>query len=252
MPLLESPRGSAAAHHKTAKHPMSILRSALILALPLLVACSEPAPPTLNLHRAVAIGDLDQIKRHLHWGTDLNQADAAGDGPLHVAARQGNVASARLLLRGGADPQRRNAQGHTPLQLALIHGKTRVAELLKDQGAPIDPQALLIELADMGVANRDSFEFLLRQGAHLNRPGPSGETALTAAIQGGHLETVARLILLGADVNRPNAAGQRPLDLARSQLGPRRDDRARISELLERNGALPGNQEGDGDGQANK
>ncbi|QIK37928.1 ankyrin repeat domain-containing protein [Caldichromatium japonicum] len=223
---------------------MSIPKAALLILTLLLAACSEPAPPTLNLYRAVAIGDLDQIKRHLHWGTDLNQADAAGDEPLHVAARQGNVASARLLLGGGADPQRRNVQGRTPLQLALIHGKTRVAELLKDQGVPIDSQTLLIELAGMGVANRDSFEFLLRQGAHLNLPVPSGETALTAAILGGHLETAARLILLGADVNQSNAKGQRPLDLARSQLGPRRDDRARISELLERNGALPGDQEG--------
>ncbi len=227
-------------------------RLARFVLIGLLVACSEPAPPTLNLHRAVAVGDLDQIKRHLYWGTALNQPDAAGDYPLHVAARQGNVAIVRLLLQGGADPLRTDAQGHTPLYLALIHGKTRVAELLQRSGVPLDPQALLIELASMGVVHRDSFEFLLRQGAHLNRPGPSGETALIAAIKGEHLETVVRLILLGAEVNQPDADGYRPLDLARSRLGPQRDDRARILETLERNGALPrvSAEAGTGDGQA--
>jgi Ankyrin repeat. len=124
------------------------------------------------------------------------------------------------------------------LQLALSNGKTQVAQLLVAQGVPLDPQGLLLELAGAGVSDRDSFELLLRRGADLNRVDPNGETALTLAIGRGHLETVARLILLGADVNQPDGQGRMPLDLALAQAGERRDDRTKIVELLQRNGAL--------------
>lgn len=210
----------------------------LCLSVFLLAACSEPARPTVNLHRAVAIGDLDQVKRHVYWDTDFDQPDAQGDYPLHVAARQGSVNITRALLEAGADPSVHDAAGATPLQRALLTGKTQVAKALIAHGVPLEPQALLLELAGAGISDRDSFELLLRQGAELNRIGSDGDTALTLAIARGYLETVARLILLGADVNRPDGQGRRPLDLALAQTGERRDDRAKIVELLRRNGAL--------------
>lgn len=211
----------------------------LCLCISLLVACSEPARPTLNLHRAVAIGDLDQVKRHVYWDTEVDQPDAQGDYPLHVAARQGSVNITRALLEAGADPSVRDAAGATPLQTALLTGKTQVAKTLIAHGVSLEPQALLLELASAGISDRDSFELLLRRGADLNREEtPNGDTALTLAIARGYLETVARLILLGADVNRPDGQGRRPLDLALAQTGERRDDRAKIVELLRRNGAL--------------
>ncbi|MCK7582871.1 MAG: ankyrin repeat domain-containing protein [Chromatiales bacterium] len=210
----------------------------LWLSVLLLVACSEPAPPTLNLHRAVAVGDLDQVKRHVYWNTDVDQPDARGDYPLHVAARQGSVNVARALLKAGADPARRDAMGATPLQVALLTGKTQVAQMLIARGVPLESQVLLLELAGAGISDRDSFELLLRRGADLNRTDPNGDTALTLATMRGHLETVARLILLGADVNQPDGQGRLPLDLALAQTGERRDDRTKIVDLLRRNGAL--------------
>ncbi|MGQ9659327.1 MAG: ankyrin repeat domain-containing protein [Thermochromatium sp.] len=69
----------------------------------------------------------------------------------------------------------------------------------------------------------------------------TGDTALTLAIRRGHLETVARLLLLGADVNQSDGQGRLPLDLALAQTGERRDDRTKIVDLLRRNGALQAN-----------
>lgn len=210
----------------------------LCLSVFLLAACSEPARPTVNLHRAVAIGDLDQVKRHVYWDTDVDQPDAQGDYPLHVAARQGSVNITRVLLEAGADPSVRDAAGATPLQTALLTGKTQVAKALIAHGVPLEPQALLLELADAGISDRDSFELLLRQGAELNRVDPNGDTALTRAIARGHLETVARLILLGADVNQPDAQGRPPLDVALEHADGRHGDRTQIVERLQRHGAL--------------
>lgn len=209
----------------------------LLLAL-LLAACGDPAPPTLNLHRAVAVGDLDQIKRHLFWGTDIDQPDSNGDSPLHVAARQGSVNVVRALLERGADPLARDATGATPLEVALTHGKTQVAQALIASGVAFDPQSLLASLARAGVADRDSFELLTRRGGDLNRADAHGDTPLMLAIAGGHLESVARLILMGADVNQSDATGQSPLERALALTGERRGgDAGKIVDLLRRNGA---------------
>ncbi|MBK1719787.1 hypothetical protein CKO27_19450 [Thiocystis violacea] len=212
----------------------------VLVATLLLAACNEPAPPTLSLYRAVGIGDLDQVKRHLYWGADVNQPDINGDFPLHVAARQGSVNISRALIEHGAAPLALDAAGATPMEVALATGKTQVAQMLVVRGVPLDPWEALLDLARAGVSDRDTFEFLTRRGADLNRADTHGDTPLRLAIAGGHLETVRRLILMGTDVNQTDAAGRRPLDLALEWSEGRRDARPRIVDLLKRHGAKGG------------
>ena len=222
------------------RQPSSL--SVLLLALPLLVTlvagCGNPAPPTVNLYRAVQVGDLDQIRRHFAAGTDLNQPDGNGDLPLHVAARAGQVTIARELADHGASLVAPDKAGRTPLELALSHGKTQVAALLVQLGAPLEAQAMLVTLVRAGVWDRDSMDFLLRRGADLNRPDGQGQTPLHLAVTLGHLETVKRLIARGADVNRPNGAGKTALTLARER-DPRRPNTADIVTALQQSGARP-------------
>jgi ankyrin repeat protein len=197
--------------------PLPIL--ALLLLTLLLGGCSAPPEPTISLYRAIQVGDLDQIKRHIRSGTDLNQPDPEGDLPLHVAARAGQVSIARELAGNGASLDARNKAGQTPMDLALVHGKTKVAELLLGYGVPLDPQTALVTLVGNGVSDRDAFDFLIRRGADTNRPDPQGEPPLHLAIRSGHLEATRRLLQRGADLNRPDGAGRTPLALAQS-LGP--------------------------------
>ncbi|WP_296806884.1 ankyrin repeat domain-containing protein [Thiocapsa sp.] len=207
----------------------------MLVAALFLTGCSEPAEPTVNLHRAVEIGDIDQVSRHIYWKSDLAQPDAHGDPPLHVAARAGRVAIARALARNGADPAAPNAAGKTPLHVALEHGRTQVAEMLIDQGAPLDAQGTLVDLIEIGEIKRETLNFLLDAGAQLGNLGSTGEAPLHIAIRNGHLETVRRLILAGADVNQPADDGRLPLRIAR-ESAPGRDARFIVS-TLERNGA---------------
>jgi ankyrin repeat protein len=193
--------------------PAALLLTLLLLAA-LLTGCREPPAPTISLYRAVQVGDLDQIKRHIRWGTDLNQADADGDLPLHVAARAGQVSIARELAQNGASLNARNGLGQTPMDLALAHGKTKVAELLLGFGVTLDPQAALLSLVRAGVSDRDAFDFLIRRGADTNRADTEGVAPLHLAVKLGHLETARRLLQRGADVNRPDGAGRTPLALA--------------------------------------
>ena len=189
---------------------------ALLLLLPL-IACNQPPAPTINLYRAIHTGDLDQIKRHLYWGTDINQPGPDGDYPLHVAAARGHVVIVEELLSHGASPEIRNDAQHTPLELALLAGKTEVARLLLKMGEQADPQPLLALLVDAAVSDRDALTFVVAQGADVNTTDGAGDRPLHRAVAQGQLLLVKRLIALGAEVNLTNAQGLTPLALAQAR-----------------------------------
>jgi len=208
------------------------LPSLVIFALFGLVACSEPPEPTVNLYRAVEVGDLDQVKRHLFWDTDIDQPDDRGDLPLHIAARLGRLTIARELVEHGANIEATDATGRTPLETALVAGRTQLAEMLIAQGATFDVQAMLFTLVRQGVSDRDVIEFLAERGADLNARDEAGLTPLHRAVAAGRLELATRLIRAGVDVNRRDAQGRAPLSIA---LETRNRN---IIELLRQNGAL--------------
>jgi hypothetical protein len=215
----------------------AILASLTILIMLTLSGCTKPAEPTISLDRAVQIGDVDQIRRHVYWDSNLDQPNAQGEPPLHVAARTGQVAVLRDLARHGADLNALNRVGQTPLEVALTHGRTQAAMAIVELGGRFDAQSTLAALVRAGTLDRDTLDFLLRAGARLDRTDETGDAPLHLAIRADHLEVVRRLILAGADVNQPDGAGMLPLQIARASVaGP---DARFIQSILERNGARP-------------
>ncbi len=211
--------------------PLASRLAVLCLAAILFSACERTPEPTINLYRAVHSGDLDQIKRHLEWGTDINRAGADGDYPLHVAAKRGHQVVVEKLLEHGAALDVSDADHHTPLQAALLAGKARTARLLFRRGSQEDPQALLWQLVDAGITDRDVLALVLDRGADVNAQNPSGERPLHVAVTGGQTLLVKRLITLGAEVNLTDAQERTPLALA---IAERRSD---LAALLESFGA---------------
>jgi ankyrin repeat protein len=205
---------------------------AFLLAPLLVVACSEPAEPTISLYRAVHAGDLDQVKRNLHWGADVDQLGPDGERPLHVAAAAGRYILVELLLKEGADLDAVNRDGHSPLYVALMARRTRVAEELVAAGAQFEPSALLRELALNDVGDRDAIRLLLAQGAEIDQADANGDTALHLAVRRGYRVVVKYLIKAGADVNAVNGAGATPLAIALDGGSPE------IIDMLQRNGAV--------------
>ncbi len=204
----------------------------LSVSLIILTACSKPEPPTINLYRAVHVGDIDQIGRNRYWDADVNQPGPDGLTVLHVAARKGSLVIVKMLLEHGADKEALNNQGHTPLASALFARNTLVAEFLVKQQASLDPDALLLEAVHLGRADRDVIDFLVKQGASLDSRDAQNNTALHLAILNGHRVIAKYLVQKGADIDATDNSGRTPLQLA-IEL-----DEKDIAQILRKFGAI--------------
>ena len=206
----------------------------LLLSSLLLIACGEPDRPSIPLSLAVSRGDIDQLERHMYWGSDLETPDPSGQRPLHVTAAKGNVVVVRKLLEHGVQIDAPDPSGHTALQLALLAGRTQVADVLIAHGAALDADALLLEVARTGNPDRDVVRYLVKVGADIETRDPAGDTPLLLAVRGGHQRLARHLVDAGADVNVRDAQGVSALSLA-NQSG-----RPELAAMLLRYGAQDG------------
>jgi ankyrin repeat protein len=205
---------------------------ALLLLTPLLLSgCGEPDRPSIPLYLALQRGDIDQLERHIYWGSDIQALTPDGRRPLQMTAEKGNVVVVKLLLKHGADVQATDTAGVTALQAAVLAGRTQVADVLLANGAALDADRLLLLAAAQGNPDRDVVTYLVEQGADTEARGEDGDTPLLLAVRGGHLRLARHLVDRGADVNVAGRDGRSALALAEA-LG-----HTEIAALLKRYGA---------------
>lgn len=95
--------------------------------------------PSMNSHavysaiEAASNGDVDELKRLVGFGIDLNNADYDGRTPLHLAAAEGRLEAVRFLINKGVAIQPRDRWENTPLNDARRHGQGPVVELLEQR-----------------------------------------------------------------------------------------------------------------------
>jgi len=202
-----------------------------ILALLLITACSGPEKPTVTLYLAMQRGDIEQIERHIRWGTDMNRLNREGYTPLQVAVKNGRTAIVRLLLRSGVEVDKPDREGRTALWHAIMGGHTLIADLLRKAGARVEATAWMLDAAHLGMRKRETVEYLVRHGADLEARDEKGDTPLLIAIRQGNHKLAKHLVNAGADVRVVDAQGRSALQIANSLgLGD-------IALLLKRNGA---------------
>lgn len=146
--------------------------------------------------------------------------------PLHWAASNGDLDAINALLDAGANidaPGAVIANG-TPMADATAFGEWAAAELLLARGAATN----LFEAAALGLVTR--VEHLLGSGEVSAAPVTS---SFWGACHGGHVDTAARLLDAGAEINWVGYDDLTPLDAAR-----RADADELVTWLLQR-GAKP-------------
>jgi ankyrin repeat protein len=162
-----------------------------------------------------------------------------------TAAKRGDVETVRRLMT--SDPSLAGAlggSGETPVMAALYRGHRSVVDALVDGGAPIDifVAAALGRMAELENAlnagapavnavaydgwtplhlaaffgHRDAAARLLEAGAALQAVSRNSlrNTALHAAVAGGHEALAVLLMERGADVTAQDAGGHTPLHIA--------------------------------------
>lgn len=124
--------------------------------------------------------DLDEIKRILNEGADVNATEGGGNTPLMEAAYYDNYEAMELFLEKGADIHRKNGYEQTALHLAANSGNTECIKLLLEMGSEIDEKDSEGKTPLILAAENDypeSVKFLLEKGADKRITDNEGKTA---------------------------------------------------------------------------
>ncbi|KAF0709652.1 hypothetical protein AaE_012824 [Aphanomyces astaci] len=88
-----------------------------------------------NLWCAAYNGKIEDVRKYLALGADVNKKDA---GVLCVAASAGFLEVVKELIQCGADVDLADNNGYSPLYAATLTGHLHVVQELVDNGANID------------------------------------------------------------------------------------------------------------------
>jgi Tfp pilus assembly protein PilP len=154
--------------------------------------------------------------------------------PLNVAASENHPLLVARLLKAGADPSITDVREHLPIHYAASEGDAASVKLLIDAKSRLNAWTNigLTPFANAALGGHTAIiQMFLANGIKVNDVDRNGNTMLHAAVWGNNLECARKLIELGADVNRMNAEGERPLDDAQKK------ERVAMIDLLTSKGA---------------
>lgn len=158
------------------------------------------------LVNAVRIGDIQEVKRLLAAGVDVDGQDEDGATALTVASGFCDTDMVTHLIAAGTEIDRPGRYGDTALMRASWCDSVGVAALLLANGAGVDWQSDFGETALMRASQSGqvaTVQLLLEAGARVNRPNDGNFTALMYAISSNQADTMITLLAAGAEFYRP-------------------------------------------------
>ncbi|KVH93767.1 Ankyrin repeat-containing protein [Cynara cardunculus var. scolymus] len=172
----------------------------------------------LSLCFATLRGDDLLLQKLLKRGLDPNESDNNGRTALHIAASKGNANCVHLLLDYGADPNSRDSEGNVPMWEAILGNHEPVTGILKDNGATVSSGDIGQFACIAAEQNKlDVLKQIISFGGDVTLQKNNGSTALHVAVCEGNIEMVQFLLSQGADIDKPDDHGWTPRDLADQQ-----------------------------------
>lgn len=166
----------------------------VLLALCVLAVASTPADAGDELFDAISTGNKSAVEQALAGGADVDSRARDQATLLIAAALDDQPAIAELLLSKGANVMARNSGGFTPLHAAAFSGSLPVAKLLLERGAVLEDSANKSGVTPLVIAGEENHvelaEFLIAQGADVNRPEGHGYWPITRAFWKGNTEII--------------------------------------------------------------
>ena len=102
----------------------------------------EIKEPASNIWVSAKKGDIESIKQHIAYGTDLNsKGSSRNETALIIASCQGHFEIVELLINNDVSLDIQNDEGVTAQFCAVFFGQTEIVQLLKDAGA--DPNIIM-------------------------------------------------------------------------------------------------------------
>lgn len=163
---------------------------------------------------ACTVGKPRIVKHLLSAEADSNAELPGGETPLMIAARAGDVEAVQLLVKHGAKIEATERKGQTALMWAASEGHADVVAALITAGADLNATSKAKFTAMMFAARQGRLpvvDVLLDAGVDIhavmeptasgNRVPRKGSSALTMAVDSGHLELAMHLISRGAEPN---------------------------------------------------
>jgi ankyrin repeat protein len=194
-----------------------------------LKAQGEPSPQVLKFFAAVVEGDLDEVRRYLDEGGNIEVMDESGTTALAQAASV-NAAVVKLLVERGANLAHVDANGCCPVEYAtacpaafnylfpitpkkLRKSVERDAPFfagLDDRMAALErkmlehgpPNETILSYVESARAGKlEEVQAYLANGGRVDAMDKDGVTALMWAAYSGQFDVVKHLVAAGADVN---------------------------------------------------
>ena len=179
-----------------------------------------------GLHAAAARGDVATLTQLLSAKADINQRDAYGRTPLHVATFAKQRAAVRALIQAGADTGALENDRYDAVTIAAVADDEETLRTLLSLGASAKLVTSRFEGTALIAAAHLGHDGVVRQliaaGAPLDHVNNLHWTALIESIvlgNGGprHQATLQALLRAGASQTLTDRQGNTPLQLARQR-----------------------------------
>lgn len=145
----------------------------------------------MRLLAAALHGNVQEIKKAITEGADVNCKDSSGNTPLNMVAKLSYYKLVKYFVEKGAEVNTANKDRITPLHWGVEYNNTNIVLLLLQKGANTDARDGINEapLHWAGwTGNIESAKLLLQYGANPYAKNNSGVTPLDLTVRQEHTE----------------------------------------------------------------